>query len=151
MRKLIHVTLDNNSSLLGLTNDGTLFRLERQGWTQLDVPPIPQPAKQESMFEDVDPRADTQALEAVKFSAFWEAYGHKINRQNAEKAWAKLREAEKRAAMLALPEYVVRTTISGEPGKTFRAHAATWLNGKRWLDSYAKPASVAEDDEEVLQ
>ena len=68
------------------------------------------------------------------FDGIWAAYGHKVGKASAQKAWRRLKPVEKDLAMAAVGAYVARTDPNGADGKRFRAHLATWLNGRRWED-----------------
>lgn len=63
------------------------------------------------------------------FARFWEAYGHKVDKADASKAWAK---AIKRAD----PETILREAQWHAANRGPVPHAATWLNGSRWEDSH---------------
>lgn len=41
----------------------------------------------------------------VKFADFWDAYGQKVGKQNAEKEWSKLSIADRARAIRVLPRY----------------------------------------------
>lgn len=151
MRKIQSLTADG-LGLIALASDGTLWRFGN-GWTQLDVPMLPQPDSSHlSLFDDVDPRADTEliAKDECPFDDFWELYAYKVARQNAEKAWKKMKAADKRLAMEAVPAYVSRTTTDPNARQTMRAHAATWLNACRWLDEDTTRVVARQDSDEVL-
>ena len=75
------------------------------------------------------------------FEQWYDAYPKHVGRGQAEKAY---RIAIKIAEPLALLEGAKRYAIerSGQDAK-FTALPATWLNGKRWLDEAAPPATSA--------
>lgn len=65
------------------------------------------------------------------FEEFWKAYPRKASKGSARKAWIK-------ALGLATPEVLIAGAVryNNDPNRdpAFTAHAATWLNGERWLD-----------------
>lgn len=69
------------------------------------------------------------------FDQFWMAYPRKVGKQDAQRAWTKLKpDAELVATILA----AVAAQLEGadwmrEDGQ-YVPHPATWLNGGRWLD-----------------
>jgi len=68
----------------------------------------------------------------VHFERFWSLYPRKVDKGHARKAY---RQALKRTdpdAIVAGVERYARSVKGKEP--RFIAHAATWLNGDRWLD-----------------
>lgn len=93
------------------------------------------------------PSACASALAAPKpdpldgFAQFWLAYPRKTARQNAEKAWAKLRpDRSLQALVLVALAKQAKSPDWTKDGGSFIPHAATWLNGKRWEDEL--PAAV---------
>lgn len=77
----------------------------------------------------------------ASFEKAWAAYGHKVNRKNAERAWRAMSKTNRAKALEAIPAYVGRTDPQGAGGLTIRAHFATWLRAERWNDE--TPAAVA--------
>lgn len=78
------------------------------------------------------------------FDEFWSAYPRKIAKPLASKAFAKVHpDAELLARILAS----VRQQASSEQwcneGGRFVPHAATWLNGQRWLDEVSGETAVS--------
>lgn len=67
-----------------------------------------------------------------RFDEFWAIYPLRVGKGSARKAWAK---AIKRAEFEAIKAGVVNY-IAHKPAWQNWAHAATWLNGERWLDQY---------------
>ena len=64
----------------------------------------------------------------LSFAAFWKAYGNtKCSKILAEKAYSKLTEAERAAAISYIPRY------NAERGTEAQCHATTYINGKRWV------------------
>ncbi len=66
------------------------------------------------------------------FDEFWAAYPRRQAKQDAARAWGKLRpDAELRAKILAALEF---QKSWGQWKNGVIPHAATWLNGRRWED-----------------
>lgn len=69
------------------------------------------------------------------FAEFWEIYPHKVGKQAARKAWAKIKvTAELLATILAAVEAQKLGQAWRREDGEFIPHPATWLNGGRWLD-----------------
>lgn len=70
------------------------------------------------------------------FAEFWHAYPRKEAKQNAIRAWAKLRpDVELQATIAAGLLAQCNTEQWRKDGGKFIPHAATWINGKRWQDA----------------
>ncbi len=67
------------------------------------------------------------------FADWYALYPKKVARRDAEKAWAKLTLPQRQMAVDALPAHVHRWRMTAT-GWDFMPHAATWLNGQRFLD-----------------
>lgn len=76
--------------------------------------------------------------EGDDFSEFWQAYPRREGKGAAEKAWRKLKAADRQAALDALPNH--RERWNGTERK-FLPHPSTWLNQRRWEDEIDAPAS----------
>jgi len=65
------------------------------------------------------------------FEEFWKTYPRKEAKGTARRAWLK-------AVRVAAPELIIAGALryTNDPNRepSFTAHAATWLNGERWLD-----------------
>lgn len=70
------------------------------------------------------------------FERFWQAYPRKAAKGSARRAWSK-------AVRIVDPEELVAaaTRYADDPNRepAYTAHAATWLNGERWLDGELPP------------
>jgi hypothetical protein len=139
------------NTLMVYANDDTWWSWDRE-WVKMDIAPMPQPEPVKKPPAVVEPAT----LNVVEFLTFWDVYQHKVARSNAEKAWDKLCIGDKQKAMAAVSAYVNRTTTDPHDGtrRPMRAHAATWLNAKRWEDECVPagaPLACYEDDgEDVL-
>lgn len=69
----------------------------------------------------------------AEFEDWWKLYPRKVSKGQARTAW---RTARKKAPLQQLTEAVARfaEAVKGKD-QTYIAHAATWLNGERWLDA----------------
>lgn len=77
------------------------------------------------------PRAGALGVYEEGFQAFWQAYGHKIGKHAAEKAWASLKPT---GAVLESILAKAKATSDANPSREFYQHPATWLNGRHWQD-----------------
>lgn len=68
------------------------------------------------------------------FEEFWNAYDKKVDKKVSEAKWVLLKEEEKKAIMLFLPEYIKST-----PEKQFRKDPETFLNRRSWENEIIKP------------
>ena len=82
-----------------------------------------EPHKKELVRKPVEPDSS--------FEEFWKTYPRKEAKGTARRAWLK-------AVRVAAPELIIAgaTRYNEDPNRdpAFTAHAATWLNGERWLD-----------------
>ena len=104
------------------------------------------------------PRADARGRvrEGGDFERFWDRYGKKVGRANAERAF----DRATRCASWPGIEIVLATVDAWnatpqwrEEGGRYKPYAATWLNGERWTDSPEAAdgaAAAAERRERVL-
>ncbi len=80
-----------------------------------------------------------KSLSLARFDEWYPLYPRKINRQGALSAWKKLNDADKDAAIEALPKwlpyYQTRET-------EFIPHPSTWLNQRRWEDELPSLAQM---------
>ena len=76
------------------------------------------------------------------FTRFWDAYPRKVAKQEAAKAWSKIKvdEALQGRILAALDAQKKSDQWTRENGK-YIPHPATWLRGRRWEDEI-KPAST---------
>lgn len=88
-----------------------------------DIPPIS--PKGDSAQDDIP----------ESFNQFWSVYPRKVAKQNAIKAWKKLRpdEALTRQILAAVERFRLDPQWSKDNGQ-FIPHPATFLNGHRWED-----------------
>lgn len=68
----------------------------------------------------------------ISFEAFWKIWDLKVKRENSEKAWNKLKEADQIKCFLNYKKYQEHLNKTGQA----KAHLVTWLNQKRFNDEY---------------
>jgi hypothetical protein len=71
-------------------------------------------------------------LSDLSFEAFWKKYNLKVKKEAAQKAYAKLNDAEILLCFQNLKNYEDHLVKTGQA----KAHLVTWLNGKRYFDEY---------------
>jgi hypothetical protein len=71
----------------------------------------------------LDPTEDKDFVEV------WEAYGKKVGRETAFRAWKRLTKDEKEQAKSHIPHFVL-----GSSDLQFRPHLSTYLNQRRFLE-----------------
>lgn len=77
------------------------------------------------------------------FGDFWLLWPKRVARKDAERAWARLTDAQKMQAIIALVDW--RSCWLARNEMDYVPHAATWLNGERWEDEL--PAGFASKDD----
>jgi hypothetical protein len=80
-------------------------------------------------------QSNTKGINIYPFDEFWKAYPKKKAKEDARKAWAKLKPDETlgKAIIQAVEEAKKTPDWKKENGK-YIPHPATYLNGKRWED-----------------
>lgn len=68
----------------------------------------------------------------VTFDTLWSLYPKRVAKKDAERAWAKLSEADKALAITALVDWARVWRARGE--MQYVPHCSTWLNGERFHD-----------------
>lgn len=69
-------------------------------------------------------------LPKFSFDSFWNKYNYKKNKQQALKAWKKLKDEDKEKALKAVDGYLTYLQAKNHP----QCHASTWLNNRRFED-----------------
>ena len=87
--------------------------------------------KQESFKQERNQQPRAIALDG--FDAFYSAYPRKVNKPQAQKAWAKIKPSEHQAITEGLTRWKASRDWAKDDGQ-FIPHPATWLNGRRWED-----------------
>jgi hypothetical protein len=86
------------------------------------------------------------------FDQFWAVYPKKVAKQDALRAWAKLRPSpELLQTMLSALERQSRSEQWTKEGMKYAPNPATWLNGHRWEDQTSAPAAAAPSPEEYAR
>ncbi|HBS60915.1 MAG TPA: hypothetical protein DEA44_16835 [Firmicutes bacterium] len=111
-------------------------------------PPCPPDVRQEIEIEkEIEIEIDKKTYDhtQARFDMFWSAYPKKVAKQNAVKAFKKIKPDE------ALFEKIIQALERQKQSKAwtkdggqFIPHAATWLNGHRWEDE-TEPAEEGKD------
>jgi hypothetical protein len=113
------------------TKRSKIVHIEEQGEEQLEE------QKKHSRAQSSNSPTNTVARVSVQepddFDAWWSQYPRKTAKANAERAWRKLRPADRTGALDALPDHVRAWRLRGTATE-YVPHPATWLNGRRWED-----------------
>ena len=88
---------------------------------------------------NTNPNTNTRKRED-DFETFWNAYPRKEGKQKARAAFAKITEPVE--ILLDAIEDHKKSAQWEKDGGQFIPHAATWLNGKRWLDQMVPATKV---------
>jgi hypothetical protein len=113
----------------GASDIGTTLDVPR---IKQNIPPVPVPV----------PVASTKlerTLALARFERFWGVYPRKVGRDDAERAWLKLKADD------ALTDRIIAAVTlqaRGWDDPKYTPHASTWLNGGRWKDEVARAARV---------
>lgn len=99
----------------------------------------PELFKEEAASEgDGVPLVEAEEVEPYPFERFWNLYNFKHDKQPAEKAWKKLNNKDRAAAMAAIPNYHAYLEHKRSTGfNQNQAYAASYLNKRRWEDDYS--------------
>lgn len=99
----------------------------------------PELFKEEAASEgDGVPLVEAEEVEPYPFERFWNLYNFKHDKQPAEKAWNKLNNKDRAAAMAAIPNYHAYLEHKRSTGFNQNVlYPATYLNGRRWEDDYS--------------
>jgi hypothetical protein len=92
--------------------------------------------KKKSREEDKEQKPKpSSSAGAEAFDRFWTAYPRKVGKQDAVKAWGKLKPDEELVGtiLLAIDAQKAGDAWMRDKGQ-YIPHPATWLNGGRWLD-----------------
>lgn len=99
----------------------------------------PELFKEEAASEEEDvPLVEAEEVEPYPFERFWNLYNFKHDKQPAEKAWKKLNNKDRAAAMASIPNYLAYLEHKRSTGfNQNQAYAASYLNKRRWEDDYS--------------
>lgn len=108
------------------------------GLLETPLPPLQGGASVKSKGQ----KADDNRPKLDAFATFWNAYPKRVAKQDAVKAWTKLRPND--VVLAELMDGLERAKASAdwqrEDGR-YIPNAATWLNGKRWQDEHKPNAN----------
>jgi hypothetical protein len=139
-----------NPSLLGdegeFVSSKPTTRKDEAHFTPTDGPSTkyasPPSTKHTSPKPSVEPSVLTtrdKSLVVSEFATWYQDYPRKEKRLDAEKAWIKLTDDERRMAAEKLPLFLPYYKHKRDLGEAhFIPLPTTWLNGKRWLDDPPK-------------
>lgn len=99
----------------------------------------PELFKEEAASDDDGvPLVEAEEVEPYPFVEFWNTFNFKRNKQTAEKAWKKLNNKDRAAAMAAIPNYHAYLEHKRSTGfNQNNLYPATYLNERRWEDDYS--------------
>lgn len=86
-------------------------------------------------IEHVPEEELTQGIQDMRFAAFWAEYPNKKAKQNARKAWMRIKPTKVLFEKIMIAVKMAKNSVewTKENGR-FIPHPATWLNGGRWDD-----------------
>ena len=99
----------------------------------------PELFKEEAASDDDGvPLVEAEEVEPYPFVEFWNTFNFKRNKQTAEKAWKKLNNKDRAAAMAAIPNYHAYLEHKRSTGfNQNNLYPATYLKERRWEDDYS--------------
>lgn len=96
-----------------------------------------QQAEATAQPSDDIPCAEVEVVDPHSFDVFWNLYKYKRGKALALKAWNKLKDSDKAAAIEAVPNYLAYLDYKRATGREQeQMHASTYLNQRRWEDDY---------------
>lgn len=102
--------------------------------------PSPNTRASRSSQRPTEQAAEVSVREPDDFDAWWSQYPRKTAKANAQRAWRKMKPADRAAALEALGDHVRSWRLRGTATE-YIPHPASWLNGRRWEDDLT-PATV---------
>lgn len=118
-----------------------------QGMLEDDQPTY-QPTPTTTNFElKPEENAEQKSLIEVKpesekaFDAFWKIWPRKVSKDDARRAWNKVKPSEYPAIMSAVPVQIKSGDLNTTELK-YCPHPATWLNAGRWKDENTEQATA---------
>ena len=118
---------------------GVEVKAEKRRKREAEQQQQPELFKEEAASEEDDvPLVEAEEVEPYPFERFWNLYNFKHDKQPAEKAWNKLNNKDRAAAMAAIPNYHAYLEHKRSTGFNQNVlYPATYLNGRRWEDDYS--------------
>lgn len=89
----------------------------------------------QSLSQNKDDKGKDTGIQCRMFEQFYDAYGNKKGKKNAEKAFAKINPDEE--LFKQIMDGVERYHQSRNWREGYRKEPATWLNGECWNDDYS--------------
>ena len=89
----------------------------------------------QSLSQNKDDKGKDTGIQGRMFEQFYDAYGNKKGKKNAEKAFAKINPDEE--LFKQIMDGVERYHQSRNWREGYRKEPATWLNGECWNDDYS--------------
>lgn len=84
-------------------------------------------------------------LSGDNFDAFWQLYPRRVNKLQAQRAWARVKPQDRIECLRVLPLHRQQWERHGtEPH--FIPHASTWLNQRRWEDELDSAPDLGQCD-----
>lgn len=117
--------------------------------TELVTPTVTEPVTRIKGIEQSNELSTVQSKDTplpprgdvAGFDKFWSSYPKKTAKEDARKAFAKLRPDESLLeTMLSSLESAKRSRDWAKDDGRYIPHASTWLNGRRWEDDIVVPA-----------
>ena len=88
---------------------------------------------------------------AERFDRFWSVYPRKQGKDEARKAWNKLKPSDTLVTtILAIIEAFKQTEDWKKDKGQYVPHPATWLNGKRWEDELPQGTMAESRSREIV-
>lgn len=99
--------------------------------------------KNKKKNEDIRVSKETQNAHAKAFETFWAAYPRHTGKQNAQKAFDKLKPNDDLLEIMlsSINAWKLSDQWTKDGGQ-YIPHPATWLNGRRWEDELPKAAGL---------
>ena len=133
----------NRYRILSLCEKGSNFEPNPEPQAELYPEPYSEPQAEPQtgpIYKQKQKRKQRDlSINDDRFDKFWEAYPRKVGKQNAKKAFDKLR-VDDRLLHTMLGAIAVAKRSVGWRDMQYIPHPATWLNGRRWEDEEEIPA-----------
>ena len=102
-----------------------------------NIPTIKDEEEKERLSNDNQKKVDDG------FDLFWESYGYKRDKKTAQMRWSKLKDAERKAALAAIPDY---KRDCQEHNRDMR-YPSVYLNKRTWEDEFTGHTDKENTDE----
>lgn len=122
----IRVIFNDDGLLVGFAIDGNLTEGEHSKMMR-GLPHKESELDQVRKFKGV---TVTEMEPDLSFETFYNSYGYKVSKLEAERAWNKLNKSDKLKALKGIRRYIK----SCENSRRGLCHPSTYLNKRRWED-----------------